>query len=106
MITLSDLIVWLVVGALAGSLTGMLITRTRAGFGRWTNFGVGLVGALIGGLFFHFFEIDLGLQEIRVSLEDLVAAVLGSLLFLGALWFWQEEVPKLRQEVGKLKGSR
>lgn len=86
MITLSDIIVWLVVGALAGALTGMLITRTRAGFGRWTNFGVGLVGALIGGLVFKVFNINLGLQKIRVSFEDLVAAVLGSLVFLGGWW--------------------
>ena len=64
MITLSDVIVWLVVGSLAGSLTAMLITRTRTGFGRRTNLGVGLAGALIGGLVFHLFNINLGLSAL------------------------------------------
>jgi uncharacterized membrane protein YeaQ/YmgE (transglycosylase-associated protein family) len=48
-ITLAKVIVWLIVGGLAGSLAGMLVKRTKEGFGRWTNFGIGLVGAIIGG---------------------------------------------------------
>jgi len=32
--TIGELIVWLVVGALAGSATGMLVKRQREGFGR------------------------------------------------------------------------
>ena len=83
--TLGELIVWLVVGALAGSLAGMLVKRQRGGFGRLGNLGVGLVGALIGGLLFNLLRIDLGLAEVSISLEDLVAALVGSLLFLGAV---------------------
>ena len=40
------LIVWLIIGIIAGWLSGTLVT----GFGRWTNLGVGLVGAIIGVL--------------------------------------------------------
>ncbi len=83
--TIGELIVWLVVGALACSVTGMLVKRQREGFGRLGNLGVGLSGALIGGLLFNLFRIDLGLAEVSISLEDLIAALVGSLLFLGAV---------------------
>ncbi len=83
--TIGELIVWLVVGALAGSATGMLVKRQREGFGRLGNLGVGLSGALIGGLLFKLFRIDLGLAEMSISLEDLIAALVGSLLLLGVV---------------------
>jgi uncharacterized membrane protein YeaQ/YmgE (transglycosylase-associated protein family) len=85
-ITWSLIVVWLIVGALAGSLAGMVVKRSKAGFGRLANIGIGLVGALVGGLFFKIFNINLGLRNIVVSFEDLVAAFLGSLLFLLVLW--------------------
>ena len=85
-ITWSLIVVWLIVGALAGSLAGMVAKRSKEGFGRLTNIGIGLVGALVGGLFFKIFNIDLGLRNIVVSVEDLVAAFVGSLFFLLVLW--------------------
>ncbi len=85
-ITWGLIVVWLIVGALAGSLAGMVVKRTKEGFGRATNIGIGLVGALIGGFFFKIFKIDLGLGKIAVSLEDLVAAFIGSLLLLLVIW--------------------
>lgn len=85
-LTLGQFIVWLIVGALAGTLVGRLITFKKEGLGRWTNLGVGMVGALIGGLLFRLFNIDLGLGEIKVTFEDLIAAVIGSLLFAGVWW--------------------
>ena len=47
-IQLGELAIWIIVGALAGSLAGMVATRTKRGFGRWANLGTGLVGAVIG----------------------------------------------------------
>ncbi|MEX1224233.1 MAG: GlsB/YeaQ/YmgE family stress response membrane protein [Pirellulales bacterium] len=85
-ITLSQFIVWLIVGALAGSVVGMVAKRSREGFGRWINLAIGLAGAIIGGLLFRLFHIDLGLGSIQVSAEDLVAAVVGSVILLLALW--------------------
>ena len=86
-ITLSEVIVWLIVGALSGSLIGMVVTRKREGFGRYVNLGVGLAGALIGGLIFDLLNIDLGLGSVSVSLEDLLSAFVGSLLFLLGIWY-------------------
>jgi uncharacterized membrane protein YeaQ/YmgE (transglycosylase-associated protein family) len=85
-ITWGLIVVWLIVGTLAGSLAGMVVKRSKEGFGRVANIGIGLVGALVGGFFFKIFNINLGLRNIVVSFEDLVEAFLGSLLFLLGLW--------------------
>jgi uncharacterized membrane protein YeaQ/YmgE (transglycosylase-associated protein family) len=85
-ITLGEIVIWLIVGALAGSLAGAVITRKKKGFGRWTNFGIGLVGAVVGGGIFDVFDIDLGLGELNVSFEDLIAAFLDSLVFIFVVW--------------------
>ena len=79
---ISQIIVWLVVGAISGTLAGAVAKRSKQGYGRFTNIGIGLVGALIGGLLFRLFNLNLGLGSISVSLEDIVAAFVGSLLFL------------------------
>ncbi len=85
-ITLDQIIVWLIVGALSGSLVGMLVNRSKEGFGWFTNMIVGLIGAVIGGVLSRLFGLDLGLSGISVSLEDLVVAVAGSLILLLATW--------------------
>ena len=81
-ISLQQIIVWLVIGAIAGSLAGMIVKRSKHGFGRFANLGVGLVGAVVGGFLFWLLGIDLGLGDISVSLEDIVAAFVGSIVFL------------------------
>ena len=93
--TVSQLIVWAVVGLLGGSLAGLLITWDRKGFGFFRNLAVGLVGALLGGLLFRLFGLFPGLATIAISLRDIVAALLGSMIVLFALWIWQ--VSKNRQ---------
>lgn len=93
-ISLDQIIVWLVVGAIAGSLAGLVVKRTKQGFGRFTNLGIGLVGALIGGVLFRVLRIDLGLGVISVSLEDIVAAFVGSIVFLILLrWIRKRRLP-------------
>ena len=77
---------------MAGNLVGRLVTFKKEGLGRWTNIGVGMVGALIGGLIFKVFHINLGLGDIKMTFEDLIAAFLGSLLFVVIWWL----VAKLR----------
>jgi uncharacterized membrane protein YeaQ/YmgE (transglycosylase-associated protein family) len=88
-ITLSKIIVWLIIGAIGGTLAGALVRWQRAGFGWWTNLGIGLVGALVGGIIFHLFGLLPGLDSIAISLRDVVSAFLGSILFLLGLWLWQ-----------------
>jgi uncharacterized membrane protein YeaQ/YmgE (transglycosylase-associated protein family) len=88
------LIVWLIVGALAGNLAGRVVTFKKEGLGRWTNFGVGVTGALIGGFFLNLFKIDLGFGELKITFEDLIAAFVGSLLCIFVLWLVRRNAAK------------
>jgi uncharacterized membrane protein YeaQ/YmgE (transglycosylase-associated protein family) len=82
-----DVVTWLIVGALSGSLAGMVVKRQRAGFGHLINVGIGLVGALIGGFLFKVFRIDLGLiGAITITSQQVVDSFVGSLVFLGVIW--------------------
>ena len=78
-ISIGEIIVWLIIGALAGTLAGRLITFTKRGFGFWVNTGVGMLGALVGGFLFRLFHIDLGLGEINFILfsHDVVLLLAG-----------------------------
>ena len=78
--SLAQLIVWIVMGLVGGSLAGLIITRECKGFGLVRNMGLGLAGAIVGGLLFRL----LGLL-----LRDGVAAFVGSLIVLAAIWLWQ-----------------
>lgn len=92
------IIVWLIIGGFAGTLTGRLVTFKKEGLGRWTNLSVGLIGALIGGGLFKLFHIDLGLGQFTVSFEDLLAALLGSLLFVVLWWLIGWYIGRRRQK--------
>ncbi len=92
-IALKEIIVWLAVGILVGTLIGRLVTRQKAGFGVWKNLGVGLVGALIGGVLFKLFKIEL-FKDIAISVHDIVAAVIGSVIFLIILAFVRKRKQK------------
>jgi uncharacterized membrane protein YeaQ/YmgE (transglycosylase-associated protein family) len=88
---LSQVIAWLVVGALAGHLTGIVVKRKKKGFGRLANLGIGLIGALIGGAIFNLFGIDFGLGEVAISLKDIIAAFIGSIIFLLGVWLFRRQ---------------
>lgn len=92
--SLSQIIVWLVVGALAGYFTGIVVKRTKEGFGHFTNLGIGLVGALIGGAIFNLFNIDFGLGNVSISLKDLISAFIGSLILLLVIWLARKRKKK------------
>jgi uncharacterized membrane protein YeaQ/YmgE (transglycosylase-associated protein family) len=70
-------------------VAGLVITWERGGFGHLRNLGLGLAGAIVGGLLFRLFELFPRLDRIAISLRDVVAAFLGSLILLAALWLWQ-----------------
>ena len=89
MFSLDQLVVWLIIGVLGGGLAGLIIKRERKGFGVLRNLGLGLVGAFVGGLLFRQFGLLQELDRVAISLRDVVAAVVGSLLVLAALWLWQ-----------------
>jgi uncharacterized membrane protein YeaQ/YmgE (transglycosylase-associated protein family) len=100
-VSFPELVTWLIVGALAGSLTGLVVTRTKEGFGRFVNLGIGLVGALIGGFLFDLFSIDLGLANITISLADVLAGFIGALIFLLVLWYGRKLYHQ--KDLGKIR---
>ena len=81
--TIGKIIVWLIIGALSGTLAGRLVTFSKQGWilasprprhargGRRRRAAVG---------------IDLGLGEIKITVKDLISAFVGSMLCLGAWW--------------------
>jgi uncharacterized membrane protein YeaQ/YmgE (transglycosylase-associated protein family) len=89
----SQLIVWIVVGLIGGSLAGLIITRERWGFGLPANLGLGLAGALVGGLLFRLFGLWPSLDTFSISLRDVVSALIGSLIVLAGLWLWRKYKP-------------
>jgi uncharacterized membrane protein YeaQ/YmgE (transglycosylase-associated protein family) len=97
---LGKLIAWLIIGWLAGTWAGRLLTLKREGLGRWTNIGVGLVGAILGGFLFNLLGIDFGLGEIKVTFEDLIAAFSGSILFVILWWAYRKFAARRRDEPG------
>ena len=91
--TASQLIVWVIVGLLGGSLAGMLMTWGKEGYGIVRNVGLGLAGALVGGFLFRTFGLWPGLDSIAFSFRDVVAAFVGSLIVLLGLWIWEQFKP-------------
>ena len=57
---------------------------SKAGFGRWTNSGIGMLGAVVGGCLFWLLGIDFGLADLKVTFEDLLSAFVSSLLCIVA----------------------
>ena len=87
-LSLDRIVVWIIIGLIGGSLAGLIVKRERKGFGILRNFALGLAGALVGGYLFRLFALLPVLDQVMVSLRDVVAAVVGSLIVLAALWLW------------------
>lgn len=79
--SIEQLVVWVIIGGLAGATVGMVVRRNRRGFGIIGNILVGLVGAVIGGIIFDLLDIAI-LEGITFSADDLLAAIIGSLIFV------------------------
>lgn len=70
------IIFWLIVGALAGWLAGVLVKGR--GFGLMADIVVGVVGAVIGG----FLSSALGVSLGHGLIASLVTAVIGAVILL------------------------
>lgn len=92
MITIQGLITWAIIGLIGGTLAGKVVTWEKKGFGLVKNLGLGVAGAIVGGLLFRWLGILPGLDAISVSMRDIVAAVAGALVVLAAMWmFWPKK---------------
>ena len=93
-IKLTEVLVWAIVGAVAGSLAGAIVKRKKEGYGHTVNLIIGITGAAIGGFLFRLGRIDLGLGSVHVRVDDMVSAIVGSFVFLGLVGFLQREDKK------------
>ena len=84
--TIGNVIVWLIVGGLAGTVASRLVTFSREGFGFWLNLLIGMAGALVGGSLFRLLGINFALGDLKITFEDLVSAFVGALLCIVGWW--------------------
>ena len=70
-----SIILWLIIGALAGWIAGNLMRG--GGFGLLGNIGVGVVGAVIGGWMFRVLGVAAG-----GVIGSLITAVVGACVLL------------------------
>ncbi|MCI0510625.1 putative membrane protein YeaQ/YmgE (transglycosylase-associated protein family) [Chromohalobacter marismortui] len=70
-----SIILWLIIGGLAGWIAGKIMRG--GGFGVLGNIGVGIVGAVIGGFLFGL----LGLSHTNI-IGSLIMAVIGAVVLL------------------------
>jgi uncharacterized membrane protein YeaQ/YmgE (transglycosylase-associated protein family) len=83
-----QIVVWILIGLIAGSVVGLVVKGDRKGFGLLSNLIIGLAGAFVGGLLFRLFGLLPSLDQIAISLRDIVSAIVGALIVLAARWYW------------------
>ena len=74
----SEILIWIIVGAIAGWLAGLVVRG--AGFGLLGDIVVGIVGAFIAGWLFPRIGLHLGEGFIRAVLDAFIGAVILLLL--------------------------
>lgn len=90
---LTQLATWLIVGAVAGRLAGILVRGRRMGF--LSSVVLGFLGAVIGGVVYTALGLPtpaLLAERVPIRWIDLVVAFCGSLVlisFVGALFGWR-----------------
>ena len=77
-----DLLIWLIVGAAAGWIAGIVVKG--AGFGRLGNIIVGILGSVVAGFIFPL----LGIGFVPGLIGDVVYAAIGAIILLLIVsWF-------------------
>ena len=83
--TIEDIIIWLVIGAVAGWLAGQIVKGY--GFGLIGNIVIGIIGALIAGWLLPLLGFALGGGIIAA----IINAVIGAVILLVVVGFFKKE---------------
>ena len=83
--TIEDLIIWLVIGAVAGWLAGQIVKGY--GFGLIGNIVIGIIGALIAGWLLPLLGFALGGGIIAA----IINGVIGAVILLLVVGFFKKE---------------
>jgi len=82
--TIEGLIIWLVIGAIAGWLAGLIVKGY--GFGLAGNIVVGIIGAFIAGWLLP----RIGLVIVGGIVAEIVDAVIGAVILLLVIGFFKK----------------
>ena len=82
--TIEGLIIWLVIGAIAGWLAGLIVKGY--GFGLAGNIVVGIIGAFIAGWLLP----RIGLVIVGGVVAEIVDAVIGAVILLLVIGFFKK----------------
>jgi uncharacterized membrane protein YeaQ/YmgE (transglycosylase-associated protein family) len=69
-----SIIIWLIVGAIAGWLAGMVVKG--GGYGLIGDIVVGIIGAVVAGYLLPYFHINLGVGFIAAVIDAFIGAVI------------------------------
>ncbi|HMA55777.1 MAG TPA: GlsB/YeaQ/YmgE family stress response membrane protein [Pseudolabrys sp.] len=82
--TIEALIIWLVIGAVAGWLAGLIMKGY--GFGLVGNIVVGIVGSIIAGWLLP----RIGFVLVGGIIADIINAVIGAVILLAVIGFFKK----------------
>ncbi len=77
-----SIIVWIIVGALAGWIASMIM-KTDASMGALANIVVGIIGAFIGGWVVGLFGVNVA--DGQLNIPSVLTAILGACILLAIL---------------------
>lgn len=77
-----DIIVWIIVGALAGWVASMIM-KTDASMGALANIIVGIIGAFIGGWVVSLFGYQVNSGSLNIP--SVLTAILGAVILLAII---------------------
>ncbi|MDD2427788.1 MAG: GlsB/YeaQ/YmgE family stress response membrane protein [Eubacteriales bacterium] len=80
-----NIIVWIIVGALAGWIASKIMARD-ASMGAIANIIVGIIGAFVGGWIISLFGIDVNTGTL--TLGSVLTAILGAVVLLAIVNFF------------------
>ena len=80
--TPDELVAWLIIGVLVGSVAGMMTTFKATGSGKIGRLFLGLAGACLGGMVMHVGKFNFGWGVVLISYEELLFAFLGAVLLI------------------------
>ena len=72
--SIETLLIWLLVGAIAGWLAGLIVSG--GGFGLIGNIVIGIIGAVIAGTLFPYLGVSLGSGIIAAIIHSTIGAVI------------------------------
>jgi uncharacterized membrane protein YeaQ/YmgE (transglycosylase-associated protein family) len=82
--TRDEIVAWVIMGVLVGSLAGMFTSLKSSGAGQVGRLLLGLAGALLGGMAVHVTQINFGWGPVLIRYEELLFSLAGAIALVVA----------------------